>query len=51
MAEVPKRLFLRVEQVEAARREAVGIEAMVIRALGSKQDVAELSEPLPEVTR
>ncbi|MBF4586796.1 MULTISPECIES: Na+/H+ antiporter subunit E [Curtobacterium] len=41
----------RVEQVEAARREALGIEAMVIRALGSKQDVSELSEPLPEVTR
>lgn len=41
----------RVEQVEAARREALGIEAMVIRALGSRQDVSELSEPLPEVVR
>ena len=41
----------RAEQVEAARREALGIEALVIRALGSKQDVSELSEPLPEVTR
>jgi multicomponent Na+:H+ antiporter subunit E len=41
----------RVEQVDAARREALGIEAMVIRALGSKQDLSELSEPLPEVTR
>ncbi|WFR68648.1 Na+/H+ antiporter subunit E [Curtobacterium flaccumfaciens] len=41
----------RVEQVEAARREALGIEAMVIRALGSRQDVSELSEPLPEVAR
>ncbi|MDR6573160.1 multicomponent Na+:H+ antiporter subunit E [Curtobacterium sp. 320] len=41
----------RVEQVEAARREALGIETLVIRALGSKQDLSELSEPLPEVTR
>ncbi|SOC89572.1 multicomponent Na+:H+ antiporter subunit E [Curtobacterium sp. 314Chir4.1] len=41
----------RIEQVDAARREALGIEAMVIRALGSKQDLSELSEPLPEVTR
>jgi multicomponent Na+:H+ antiporter subunit E len=41
----------RVEQVESARREALGIETLVIRALGSKQDLSELSEPLPEVTR
>lgn len=41
----------RLEQVDAARREALGIEAMVIRALGSKQDVAELSGRLPEVVR
>lgn len=41
----------RVEQVEAARREALGIETLVIRALGSTQDLSELSEPLPEVTR
>jgi len=41
----------RVEQVDAARREALGIETLVIRALGSKQDLSELSEPLPEVTR
>ncbi|MGN8048243.1 Na+/H+ antiporter subunit E [Curtobacterium sp. 22159] len=41
----------RVEQVDAARREALGIETLVIRALGSRQDVSELSEPLPEVTR
>jgi multicomponent Na+:H+ antiporter subunit E len=41
----------RVEQVDAARREAHRIEALVIRAIGSKQDVSELSEPLPEVTR
>jgi multicomponent Na+:H+ antiporter subunit E len=38
-------------QVDAAKREALGIEAMVIRALGSKQDVSELSGPLPQVTR
>ncbi|MGN6408340.1 MAG: Na+/H+ antiporter subunit E [Curtobacterium sp.] len=41
----------RVEQVESARREALGIETLVIRALGSKQDLSELSGPLPEVTR
>lgn len=41
----------RLEQVEDERRLALRIEAMVIRALGSKQDVAELTEPLPEVTR
>lgn len=41
----------RVEQVDAARREALGIETLVIRALGSTQDLSELSEPLPEVTR
>ncbi|MBB1195957.1 MULTISPECIES: Na+/H+ antiporter subunit E [Curtobacterium] len=41
----------RLEQVEDERRVALRIEAMVIRALGSKQDVSELSEPLPEVTR
>jgi multicomponent Na+:H+ antiporter subunit E len=41
----------RLEQVEDERRLALRIEAMVIRALGSKQDVSELSEPLPEVTR
>lgn len=41
----------RVEQVDHARREALTIEALVIRAIGSKQDVSELSEPLPEVTR
>jgi len=41
----------RVEQVDAARREALGIETLVIRALGSRQDLSELSEPLPEVTR
>ncbi|MCA5923178.1 MULTISPECIES: Na+/H+ antiporter subunit E [Curtobacterium] len=41
----------RSEQVDAAVREALTIEAMVIRALGSEQDVSELSEPLPEVTR
>lgn len=41
----------RVEQVDAARREALGIETLVIRALGSKQDLSELSEPLPEVSR
>lgn len=41
----------RVEQVESARREALGIEVMVIRALGSKQDLSELETPRPEVTR
>ncbi|MBT1669737.1 Na+/H+ antiporter subunit E [Curtobacterium flaccumfaciens pv. flaccumfaciens] len=41
----------RPEQVEDERCVALRIEAMVIRALGSKQDVSELSEPLPEVTR
>ncbi|MBT1606974.1 MULTISPECIES: Na+/H+ antiporter subunit E [Curtobacterium] len=41
----------RPEQVEDERRVALRIEAMVIRALGSKQDVSELSEPLPAVTR
>jgi multicomponent Na+:H+ antiporter subunit E len=41
----------RLEQVEDERRVALRIEAMVIRALGSKQDVSELSEPLPEVSR
>lgn len=41
----------RLEQVEDERRVALRIEAMVIRALGSEQDVSELSEPLPEVTR
>ncbi|PYY65587.1 MULTISPECIES: Na+/H+ antiporter subunit E [unclassified Curtobacterium] len=41
----------RLDQVEDERRVALRIEAMVIRALGSKQDVSELSEPLPEVTR
>lgn len=52
-----RRLLLHVldterhEQVEDERRVALRIEAMVIRALGSKQDVSELSEPLPEVTR
>jgi len=52
-----RRLLLHVldtergEQVEHAKREALGIETMVIRALGSKQDLSELSEPLPEVTR
>ncbi|WP_284754256.1 Na+/H+ antiporter subunit E [Curtobacterium sp. ME-Dv--P-122a] len=52
-----RRLLLHVldterhEQVEDERRVALRIEAMVIRALGSKQDVSELSGPLPEVTR
>ncbi|OIH99818.1 MULTISPECIES: Na+/H+ antiporter subunit E [unclassified Curtobacterium] len=52
-----RRLLLHVidtdrdEQVEAARAEALGIETLVIRALGSKQDVSELSGPRPEVTR
>lgn len=52
-----RRLLLHVldteqlDQVEAEKRMALRIDAMVIRALGSKQDVAELSEPLPEVTR
>ncbi|ROP80679.1 Na+/H+ antiporter subunit E [Curtobacterium sp. PhB115] len=41
----------RLEQVEQERRVVLRIEAMVIRALGSKQDVSELSEPLPEVVR
>ncbi|WIB11530.1 Na+/H+ antiporter subunit E [Curtobacterium sp. MCPF17_052] len=41
----------RPEQVDAARREAHRIEALVIRAIGSAQDVSELSEPLPEVVR
>ena len=41
----------RIEQVDAARREALGIETLVIRALGSKQDVSELAGPVPEVTR
>ncbi|TSD10831.1 Na+/H+ antiporter subunit E [Curtobacterium sp. KBS0715] len=41
----------RLEQVDDERRVALRIEAMVIRALGSKQDVSELSEPLPEVNR
>lgn len=52
-----RRLLLHVldtergDQVDAARREALGIETLVIRALGSRQDVAELAEPLPEVSR
>ena len=52
-----RRLLLHVldterrEQVEDARREAVKIESLVIRALGSRQDVVELAEPLPEVAR
>jgi len=52
-----RRLLLHVldterhEQVEDECRVALRIEAMVIRALGSKQDVSELSGPLPEVTR
>jgi multicomponent Na+:H+ antiporter subunit E len=52
-----RRLLLHVldterdEQVTAERRTALRIEAMVIRALGSRQDLAELSEPLPEVLR
>lgn len=37
--------------VDDAMREAHHIEAMVIRALGSKQDVSELSGPRPEVVR
>ncbi|PZE94043.1 Na+/H+ antiporter subunit E [Curtobacterium sp. MCBD17_008] len=41
----------RTGQVDHARREAMTIEALVIRAIGSQQDVSELSEPLPEVTR
>lgn len=41
----------RVEQVDAARREALGIETLVIRALGSAQDLSELAGPRPEVTR
>ena len=52
-----RRLLLHVldteqeRQVEAAKREALGIETLVIKALGSKRDLAELSEPLAEVTR
>jgi multicomponent Na+:H+ antiporter subunit E len=41
----------RIEQVDDERRTALRIEEMVIRALGSKQDLSELSEPLPEVAR
>ncbi len=41
----------RPEQVEQERRTVMRIEELVIRAIGSKQDVSELSEPLPEVVR
>jgi len=41
----------RPEQVAQERRLALRIEAMVIRALGSRQDLSELAGPLPEVTR
>ncbi len=41
----------RVEQVEQERAIALRIEAMVIRTLGSRQDVSELSGPRPEVVR
>ncbi len=41
----------RPKQVDDERRLALRVEAMVIRALGSKQDVSELSGPRPEVTR
>lgn len=40
----------RREQVDAERRTALRIEAMVIRALGSGQDVSELSDPTPPAT-
>lgn len=38
-------------QVEQELQVVLRIETMVIRALGSKQDLSELSEPLSEVTR
>lgn len=38
-------------QVAEATREALGIETMVIRALGSEQDLSELSTPRPELSR
>uniref|UniRef100_A0A942SXH1 Na+/H+ antiporter subunit E n=1 Tax=Neobacillus citreus TaxID=2833578 RepID=A0A942SXH1_9BACI len=41
----------RSDQVDAERRIALRIEALIIRALGSKHDLSELAEPLPEVTR
>ena len=41
----------RQEQVDAEKQMALRIDALVIRALGSKQDVRELSDPVPEVTR
>ncbi|PZF55536.1 Na+/H+ antiporter subunit E [Curtobacterium sp. MCSS17_008] len=41
----------RPEQVDHERRTVLRIEELVIRAVGSKQDVSELSEPLPEVVR
>ncbi|MDM7892869.1 Na+/H+ antiporter subunit E [Curtobacterium caseinilyticum] len=41
----------RIEQVDQERRTIARIEELVIRAIGSKQDVSELAEPLPEVTR
>ena len=41
----------RPEQVDQERRTVARIEELVIRAIGSKQDVSELAEPLPEVTR
>ncbi|WIB00483.1 Na+/H+ antiporter subunit E [Curtobacterium sp. MCBA15_012] len=41
----------RIEQVEAAKAEAHRIDELVIRAIGSRHDVSELSDPLPEVTR
>ncbi|WIB60503.1 Na+/H+ antiporter subunit E [Curtobacterium sp. MCLR17_007] len=41
----------RQEQVDSEKQMALRIDALVIRALGSKQDVRELSDPVPEVTR
>ncbi|MET3637393.1 Na+/H+ antiporter subunit E [Curtobacterium oceanosedimentum] len=41
----------RREQVDQERRTVARIEELVIRAIGSKQDVSELAEPLREVTR
>ena len=41
----------RIEQVDQERRTIARIEELVIRAIGSKQDVSELAEPLPAVTR
>lgn len=41
----------RIEQVDQERRTVARIEELVIRAIGSKQDVSELAEPLPGVTR